>query len=214
MQTPGAMTSSDISSSLSRYLETIWKQTTTPDKSAMPPNEEATVKDVLKQLKKKLEAGERRFELRLPTSLENFKTNLRWMYHNGEEEDLVLLCRIKKNPPYDLDDIERLMEMVDRRIRERVNKLDRVIEKGEEAYQLRYNEWEEQFSGQFIAIYGGEVVGHADTKPELYPQISEAQKQVGPFRAYIVKVGAPTLIARGPRMRLGGQAYSTKSRND
>jgi hypothetical protein len=199
------------SSSLSRCMEALGQNTEAPEKETKAPNGSATAKDILKQLKEKAEAVERRLELVIPTSLENFKANLWWIIEQGVEEDLDLLRRIKKNLPYDSEDVQQLVEMAEHRIRERVNAPDRVIEKGEEAYQLHKAEWEAEFSGHYIAIYRGELIGNATTKSELFRQINEAQKQSGPLRAYIIKLGAPQLIARGPRFRLGGQKYPTKS---
>lgn len=52
--------------------------------------------------------------------------------------------------------------------------------------------------GQFIAIYRGEVIDSDADKAKLIGRIMQNQKKTGPFRAYVVAVGAPTVTARAP----------------
>src|SRR5713226_5761545 len=88
------------SSDLSRCMEALGQNTEAAEQGTNQPNGSVTAKDILKQLKEKAEVVERRLELMLPTSLENFKANLWWMSEQGVEADLDILRRIKKSLPY------------------------------------------------------------------------------------------------------------------
>src|SRR6185437_7447822 len=173
-----------------------------------PPNlpQRESLKTTLGRLRMKAEAAERRLELVFPESLENFMANLWWMTEQGVDEDLDVLQRIKDNNPYPTRDVEDLLAIAQSTIRKRVNDPDYVVKNGEEAYELHKDEWLQKFPGEFVAIHRRQVVAHAPTKKELWPLLKEAQKERGPFRAYVVKVGEPITVFRGP-MRMRGRRF-------
>lgn len=165
------------------------------------PGNTAPLKD-LSALFEKAEALERRAELVVPESLENFLANLWWMIEQGVEEDLDALRRIKDNLPYTSEDIDELMKCAEQRILERVNDPDYVAQSGEVAYRMFRERWQKEYAAQFIAIHRRQVVASAPTEEELWPKLREARKERGPFRAYIIKVGMEMPTFRGPRVGL------------
>jgi hypothetical protein len=144
----------------------------------------------------------RRVILLHPANKQSFKATLRWMAEHGIEADLELLQRIKNDPPYSSKDIEQFLAKTERRISEKVNAPNYVLRKGEEAYQRNKEAWERQYAGQYIAIHRGAVVDADQDKSQLIERLMAAQKEQGPFRAYIVKVDTPTLAFRGPSRRV------------
>lgn len=162
----------------------------------------AVLREVFSTLLEKAEAVERRAELFLPESRENFMANLWWMTEQGMEEDLYAVRRLKASPPYWDDDIEEIMKIAEERILKRVNEPDYVVKNGEDAYRNNQKRWDDEYEGQFIAIYGRRVVANAATEDELWPKVKEAQNERGPFRAYIIKVGLEAPVFRGPLSQL------------
>ena len=150
------------------------------------------------ELRGKAEASKRRLGLLKPDSSDNFEAALMWMAENGEEEDLELIRELRKNRTTSSAEILRLLRIAEQRIAERMDDPYRVLNRGEEAYQKNKNEWDHKYAGQFIAIYRGEVIDSDADKAKLIGRIMQNQKKTGPFRAYVVAVGAPTVTARAP----------------
>lgn len=137
----------------------------------------------------------RRAEILRPRSESEYESALRWMAEQGKESDLEMLRQVKRHPPYPL---ERLLAIVEEQIDKRVNSISYVREKGEEAYQLNKHEWDQEYAGQFIALYRGQVIAADRDEPVLMDRIMQAQEDRGPFRAYIVEIGAEPLRIRMP----------------
>ena len=193
----------DLSESVRRGLNHVLKHS--PKKAAsvqQGPDEGALLNEVFSTLFEKAEAVERRAELFLPESRENFIANLWWMIEQGVEEDLYALRRLKKNLPYQDEDIDEFMRIADERILKRVNDPDYVLKNGEDAYRSNQKMWDEEYADQFIAVYGRRVVAHAATEDELWPKLKQVQNERGPFRAYIIKVGLKMPVFRGPQVQL------------
>jgi hypothetical protein len=159
------------------------------------------------RLRAKAKALKREFQLESPQTQQGFEAALMWIAENGEKEHLEKLRQIKKAPPYSSETIKRLFEIAEERISERVNDFEYVLRKGEEAYQRNRQGWEQQYADQFIALYRGEVIASDRNKSRLIEKIIKKQREEGPFRAFIVEVGASVLRARGPRIRLGMKGH-------
>jgi DNA-binding transcriptional regulator YiaG len=79
-----------------------------------------------RRLRTEIEALSRRLELRNSSTEQDFKRTLMWMAERGMEVDLALLDEVKKDPLYKSDEINRLIEITEDKISERVsNRNDR-----------------------------------------------------------------------------------------
>ena len=150
----------------------------------------------------------RRWDLEHPLSLDDFINALRWAFENGDVEELDLIRRIRVHPPYDSDKIQRLLDLAEDQIHDRVYDPQRVVDREEAAYQQHQQEWDEQYKGEFIAIHRGQVIDHDANKRRLIQRLDQKQREEGRFRAYIVQIGAPLYVARGPAM--GRRVTQTK----
>jgi hypothetical protein len=186
---------------VSAYITELYRQSVAPGKAG---------NDRLKKLRdtasERVEALERRLDLFIAASEEDFVKTLWWMSENGLEEELDLLRQIRKNPPYSSQRVEYLLDIAEQRSFERINEPRYVMSKGLQAYRLNKTEWERVYHNQVIALNRGRVVAHAPTREELMKQVARVQKTEGSFRPYIVEVGSPDLEARGPLARPGLQA--------
>jgi hypothetical protein len=160
------------------------------------------LKETWRELRARVEITKRRRELIHPSSAKEFEATLRWMAERGDEEDLIQLRELKHHRPYTSRDIEQLLELAEERIAVRVEDPHYVLRKGEEIYQRNKKEWDRQYVGQFIAIHQGQVVDSDQDKTKLVDRLMKAQEKKGPFRAYVVEMGAPQLSFRGPRFRV------------
>jgi Family of unknown function (DUF5678) len=164
----------------------------------------ADVDKVVKRLGLDAERLERRNQLLLPASEDHFTAAIKWIIQLGVEDDLEVIRRAKSDLPYDTEDVRMLLKMAQEKLEEQANEPGYVARKGEEAYRLHRREWEEAYGGQYVAVRGGRVVAHAADKDELLKEIVKIEKAEGPFRAYVVLVGAEEPpAATGPRVRLG-----------
>ncbi|HEY6190451.1 MAG TPA: hypothetical protein VIW80_22555 [Pyrinomonadaceae bacterium] len=164
-----------------------------------------TLEDLKNEVALQLETQERRLDLFISGSEEEFVKALWWIIENGLEKDLDLIRQISKSPPYSSESVTRLLDIAEQRIFRRINEPYRVMIRGQQAYRSNRIEWEREYSNRVIAIHCGRVVASAPTRDELMKEIARAQKTEGPFRAYIVDVGGPTFEARGPMARPGLQ---------
>jgi hypothetical protein len=150
---------------------------------------------------------QRRMDLLHPKSSAHFATTLRWMAQCGDQDDLRRLTRMKQDPPFETPAVEKLFELAIAGINGRSGRaahLDDVhsqLHAAAEAAQTQKTEWERDYQGLYLALHAGAVVAHDAAKPALLSQLARMQRANGPFRACIVRVGAPVLTARGPRVR-------------
>lgn len=139
-----------------------------------------------------LEKITRMRELVNPISEANFLANLRWVYERGTEDDIELLQRLEEKPPYTSKETLNLLDNVIKRIRERVTFINdtpiEIQEQGEKAYQQYKDQWEQEYTGLYIAIYQGQVVASDVDKDKLNEEIYKRQRQEGTFRAYVIKI--------------------------
>jgi hypothetical protein len=149
------------------------------------------------------ERRDRRLELFRPYDASVFIEALWWMIHQGMEEDLDAVRQIKDAPPFESEDISQLLRIAEEEIEERVNDPSHVMSQGEAALRLHFPQWEQEYRGEFIAIYRGTVVAHAANKADLTQAIATVQREKGQFRAFIVEMGAPTLVVTVPRRTVG-----------
>lgn len=140
----------------------------------------------------------RRQELRSPSSLEGYEASLWWMAEKGDADDLDLLRHLKVHPAYHSPAIQRLFEMDDVHIHGRVYSSQAVLDREEAAYQQHRQEWDQIYKGEHIAIHRGEVIDHDPDKFRLIERLDQKQWEGGRFRAYIVQIGRPVYVARGP----------------
>lgn len=141
----------------------------------------------------------RRRDLEMPWSQEHFVNAIRWMAEQGNGEDLALLRRVRKLPPFASDEIRRSLANAEEQIHARVYAPRAVIDREEAAYQRNRAEWDTLYAGQYIAVHFGQVIDHDVDKRLLIRRLDQQQREEGRFRAYIVQVGAPIYEARGPR---------------
>lgn len=149
-----------------------------------------------------------RQQLLKPADWNEFDAAIRWMAGRGMEEELDLLEKVRRSPPRFLaedssttgshQEICRLIQSAEQRIRMRVNDPEHVMVKGEEAYLKNEEAWSARYPGEFIAIHRGEVVAHDPEQTELAKKLFDLQGEKGRFRAYVVEVGSSPLGARGP----------------
>jgi hypothetical protein len=148
-----------------------------------------------------------RQQLLKPADWSEFDAAIRWMAGRGMEEELDLLEQVRKSPPRSLtedpateshEEICRLIQSAEQRIRKRINDPEYVMIRGEAAYSRNEEAWSAQYSGEFIAIYRGDVVAHDSEQAQLAKKLFDLQEEKGRFRAYVVEVGSPIAIARGP----------------
>jgi hypothetical protein len=170
------------------------------DALASSDGDSAKIKEIWRGLYVKAEMMYRRFELRSPSSHDHFTAALWWIAERGGEEDLKLLREIRRNPPYTSDDIIRLLGIAEEKIAERVDDPEYVVRKGEEAYQQNRDSWDRLYQGEHIAICRGEVIDSDVVESALVERLIRAQGERGPFRAYVVEVGAPVLSVRQPSL--------------
>lgn len=165
------------------------------------------IKEVWLELHNESETLLMRKKLLKPADLKEFDAAIRWMAGRGMEAELDLLQEVKKEPPTFVEEsssvdtseeICRLIVSAEQRIRERVSDPEHVMSRGEEAYQKNKEAWDRHYQGEFIAIHRGEVVAHNGEQAQLARQLLDLQREKGRFRAYVVEVGAPQIVARGP----------------
>lgn len=150
----------------------------------------------LRKIRAEWERIVRRLALQQPVDQEDFEETLRWMLGRGDVEELDLLRAVRANPPYVTETISRLFERADENICRRVYDAVRVAEEGELTYQRNRQEWDSRYFGQYIAIHRGQVEDADENKGQLIQRLAQKQRIVGPFRAYIVKIGGPVLVVR------------------
>lgn len=156
----------------------------------------------VRAMRKWLYRQERLRDLREPLSLEQFEASLRWMCENGDEQELWLLRQVRQQPAFTSEMVDRLFDLADRMMCDRVYEPIRVVRRGEAVYQRHLPDWERQHAGQFIAICGDSIIDHDADRTKLLQRLIDMQKEIGRFRAYVIEVGAPVFHARGP----GGKA--------
>jgi|GEM_PF-5749440 len=176
--------------------------------AASEPTTWSQVRNRAHNLMRKCEVAKRRLRLRYPPSVEEFEFAIRWMAEQGDIEELDLLRQVRAHPPYDSDEIRRLLDLAEDQIHDRVYDPQRVVDREEAAYQQHQQEWDEQYKGKFIAIHRGQVIDHDANKRRLIQRLDQKQREEGRFRAYIVQIGAPLYVARGPAM--GRRVTQTK----
>lgn len=157
------------------------------------------IKGRVQERLRELERAKRRLQLQHPPNRAEFETALRWMAEQGDAEELDLLRQVRASPPYTSETIEHLFEEADERICERVYDPQVVVDREEAAYQEHRQEWDKLYKGEFIAIHRGEVIDHDRDKARLIQRLFQKQDEDGEFRAYIVEIGAPVYVARGPK---------------
>lgn len=150
--------------------------------------------DLLRQEHARWELLEKRSELLRPTDLENYEAAVRFMAGRGEPEDLDLLREHRLNPPFASPSVVSLIARADEYLCERLYSPERVALEGEQAYKQNMETWNQLFSGQYIAIHRGRIEDADPDKRELTRRLAERQREWGPFRAYIVHVGARILV--------------------
>lgn len=162
------------------------------------PSEDPSVGQKVKDALESVERLERREQLLLPAHGNEFVAALWWMIQEGGEVRDYAAVRSAKayvetqeNQMLKREGVRRLLRMAERAILARLNDPAAVARGGEEAYRARRDEWGREYRAEFIAILRGEVVAHADDKSELLRRVADLQRKTWPFRAYVVKVGAP-----------------------
>jgi len=158
-----------------------------------------------------LQRIKRRLDLRYPSSLDDFIGALYWMAEQGDIDDLEELRRVRADPPYDSEEIRRLFATAEERIHDRVYDPQTVVDREEAAYQEHRQEWDEKYKSEFIAIHRGQVIDHDTDKYRLIQRLDQKQRETGRFSAYIVQIGAPVYVARGPTM--GRRRYQRDARS-
>lgn len=159
----------------------------------------------LRRIRAEWERIVRRLALQQPVDQEDFEETLRWMLGRGDVEELDLLRAVRANPPFVSETISRLFERADENICRRVYDAVRVAEEGEQAYQRSRQEWDRRYSGQYIAIHRGQVEDTDSDKRRLLQRLADRQRATGPFRAYIVQIGAPVIVVRSKDNAMGHQ---------
>jgi hypothetical protein len=175
-----------------------------------PEGDDPSVRQRVREVVSSVERLERREQLLLPAVGSEFVAALWWMIQEGSEvRDLAAVRSAKAfvetqgHPLLRKGSVGRLLHRAERAILEHLNDPAEVARKGEEAYRARRELWERMYAGQFIAIVQGDVVAYARDKSELLREVAVRQKEMWPFRAYIVKVGAPPPPpVRGPAPRI------------
>lgn len=82
----------------------------------------------------------RKEQLLKPRDLEDFRGTLMWMAIHGNEKELELIKKVRKNPPFNSDDIQRLFERVEQSIKARIFPDQKL--KQSEIYQIFCSEAE------------------------------------------------------------------------
>lgn len=159
----------------------------------------------LRRIRAEWERIVRRLALQQPVDQEDFEETLRWMLGRGDVEELDVLRAVRVNPPFVSEAISRLFERADENICRRVYDAVRVAEEGEQAYQSNRQEWDSRYSGQYIAIHRGQVEDADKDKGRLIQRLAQRQRATGPFRAYIVQIGAPVFVVRPKDSAMGIQ---------
>ncbi|MGE3538961.1 MAG: hypothetical protein AB7N91_16200 [Candidatus Tectimicrobiota bacterium] len=132
---------------------------------------------------------------------DEFIKNVMWMAEMGDEDDFESLKKMENNSLYPEKNIHRFFNRVLLRMHKRLNDPHYILKKGMEAFREHEKEWGNVYRGQFIAIYRGKVVANALDEKVLMQKIRQKQQQDGPFRAYVVQVGASPIYMRGPRAK-------------
>jgi len=171
------------------------------------------IRDQWRELHNKYERLQIRRQLLHPVSPKEFDAAIRWMAGRGMEKELALLEEVKKKAsPFPMEfspeKINALIDSAQQRIRERLSDPDRVVSEGELTYQRNKEVWDQEYAGEFIAIWNGEVVVHDRDEAEVARKLSELQRHKEPFRAYVVEVGSPNMTAHGPH---GGAHRMTRT---
>jgi hypothetical protein len=159
----------------------------------------------LRKIRAEWERIVRRLALQQPVDQEDFEETLRWVLGRGDVEELDLLRAVRANPPFVSETISRLFERADENICRRVYDAVRVAEEGEQAYQRGRQEWDRRYAGQYIAIHRGQVEDVDSDKRCLMWRLAQKQQATGPFRAYIVQIGAPVFVVRPKDSAMGHQ---------
>lgn len=141
----------------------------------------------------------RRYDLIMPPNQEDFLKSLWWMSENGDAGDLARLRQMKKDPPFNSDEIQKLLAAAEEAIHHRVYHPRTVIDREEAAYQENKQEWDSQYRGEFIAVHLGQVIDHDSDKSTLLQRLDQQQRESGRFRAYVIHIGGPIFEAKGPR---------------
>lgn len=102
------------------------------------------IKQIVQKKLDHVVALRRREDLINPSNYEDFEASIWWMSEQGKEEDLELIHKIKKAPPYTTSDINQLLEIAEQRISERMADPNYVLKKEEKAYQQNKKEWDKK----------------------------------------------------------------------
>lgn len=202
-----------------RLLEKAYKQIRArvlgyqPFPAEPPPGPVPSPQDPFKPWSNEGERILRRQDLQAPYSLDAFINAIRWMAERGDLEDLDLLRQVRADPPYNSELIQKLLETAEERIHDRVYDPQTVVDREEAAYQEHRQEWDEKYAGEFIAIHRGQVIDHDTDEDRLIERLDERQRNEGRFRAYIVEIGAPVYVARGPTVLRSQKVEMTAERS-
>lgn len=165
------------------------------------------IKDDWRDLHNDSEISLARQQLLSPANLKEFDAAIRCLAGRGMEKELDLLQQVGETQPQFMEEdfpvantpnIGRLIESAEQRIRERLSDPAYVMNSGEAAYQKNKAVWDKQYEGEFIAIHRGRVVAHDREQSQLARKLVDLQRREGRFRAYVVEVGAPPIVASGP----------------
>lgn len=202
-----------------RLLEKVYKQIRTqiresqPFPAGPPLGPVPPPQDPFKPWSNKGERILGRQDLQAPHSLDAFINAIKWIAERGDMEELDLLRQVRADPPYNSEAIQKLLETAEERIHDRVYDPQTVVDREEAAYQEHRREWDEAYAGEFIAIHRGQVIDHDTDEDRLIERLDERQRSEGRFRAYIVEIGAPVYVARGPTVLRSQKIEMTEERS-
>jgi hypothetical protein len=100
-----------VTKMLSRFIEQQIKET-----RDISPVELAGRAPKWRELRYKIEATARRFDLLRPPSPKDFQATLMWIAERGSEGELELLLQIEKDPPFHSEEIKQLIQFAKSRI--------------------------------------------------------------------------------------------------
>jgi len=84
--------------------------------------------------------------------------------------------------------LDRAIQRIHERVSQKGDSPSAVLRKGEGAYQLHKDKWDQQYAGRYIAIYQGEVIASDAKKTKLTEKIFKKQREEGPLRACVIKI--------------------------
>jgi hypothetical protein len=164
-----------------------------------------SVSIVWRFLRGELEREERRVHLQAADEPE-FTKAVWWMAQRGTPSDIAFLEKAKSAATGDMPKKKLIDDAIGRiqgrQQRDHSDDPKAVLHDAHHAYQSHKAEWDRKYHGQHIAVVGGEIIDSDPSEHTLLTRLYDRQRREGRFRAGIIHVGEPPVVARGPRIRI------------